>query len=111
MQFQLTLALLGFIGWAIWQACRPRSVFEIRLEDGHPRVVRGTVARAFLGEIRALCEHHGVTRGTVRGQARGTRIGLDLRGPFSPAFRQQLRNIWALSGWSAARPRGRRTTR
>jgi Protein of unknown function (DUF3634) len=103
LQFLITLALLGLIGWGIWRACQPRLAFVIRLEEGRPRVVQGTVTKAFLGEIRQLCMHHGVTRGIVRGQVRGTQIALELRGPFPPEYRQQLRNIWAMSGWSAGR--------
>jgi hypothetical protein len=104
VHFLITLTLLGLVGWGIWQACQPRSVFVIRIEGGEPRAVRGTVTKAFLGEVRELCRHHGVTRGSVRGQLRGTRIALDLRGPFPPVCRQQLRNVWAISGWSAGRP-------
>ncbi len=108
LHFLVTLALLGLIGWAIWLACQPRSVFVIRIEGGQPRVVRGTATKAFLAEIRALCLHHGVTQGTVRGEVHGSQIGLNLRGPFPPACRQQLRNVWVMSGWSPGRPGGRR---
>jgi hypothetical protein len=109
LQLFVTMALLGLIGWGIWQALQPRSAFVIRVELGQPRVVRGTVTKAFLGEIRALCQHHDVSHGTVRGQVKGAGIGLDLQGPFPPAFRQQLRNVWAMCGWSAGRPAGRRS--
>ena len=103
MHLLVPLALLALVGWAIWQVCQPRPAFEIRVEGGQPRVVRGTATKSFLAEIRDLCRHHQVSRGTVRGLVRGTRIVLDLRGPFPPGFRQQLRNVWTLSGWSAGR--------
>jgi hypothetical protein len=108
LHFLATLALLGLIGWAIWQACQPRDAFVIRLERGEPRVVRGTVTKAFVGEVRALGRHHGVRHGTIRGQVRGNQIGITLQGPFPPEYRQQLRNIWGMSGWSAGRSHGRR---
>ena len=109
MPLLVTLAILGLIGWGIWQACRPPSVFVVRIERGVPRIVRGTVTNAFVREIRELCLHHGVRHGIIRGQLHGTRIALDLRGPFPPEFRQQLRNVWSFSGWSAGRrtPQGR----
>jgi hypothetical protein len=107
LHFLVSLALVGLVGWAVWKACQPRSVFRIRIDAGEPRVVSGTVTKSFLGEIRDLCQHHGVTKGTILGQPRGTQIALELRGPFPPECRQQLRNIWVMSGWSAGRRPGR----
>jgi hypothetical protein len=111
LHFLGTLLLFGLIGWAILRACHRRPVFVIRIQEGQPRVVRGTVTKAFLGEIRALCLHHGVTRGTVRGQIHGNQIGLDLSGPIPPEYKQQLRNVWVMSGWSTARHLKRRRGR
>ncbi len=108
MNALISLALLGLVGWGVWQALQPRAVFDIRVADGEPHVVRGTVTKTFLREIRELCQHHGVTRGVVRGKARGNRIGLEILGSFPPAYCQQLRNVWAISGWSAGRPAARR---
>ncbi|MFO0887869.1 MAG: DUF3634 family protein [Isosphaeraceae bacterium] len=101
------VTLLGVVGFAIWRACAPRAAFVIRLRSGEPHVVRGRVTTSFLAEVRDLCRHHGVARGSIRGLPRDGRIALDLRGPFPPAFRQQLRNVWAITGWSAGRPRDR----
>jgi hypothetical protein len=108
MHSLVTLALLGLIGWGVWQACQARSIFVIRIEGGHPRVLRGTVTRAFLNQISELCHHHGITRGTVLGRVRGSQISLELKGPFPPACRQQMRNMWVVSGWSAGRTKTRR---
>ena len=102
-----TLALLGLIGWGVWQACRPRSVFVVEVEDGIPRVIRGRVTRAFLSSIHEACRHHDVTRGSIRGRAHGDQVALDFRGAFPDACRQQLRNVWVISGWSSG-PRGKR---
>jgi hypothetical protein len=102
LQLAITLLLVGLIGWALWYVCQPRSVFVIRLVDGHPQIVRGTVTRAFLNQVDEICQHHGVTAGTIRGQERGRQIGLEMRGSFPPACRQQIRNLWVMSGWATA---------
>ncbi len=103
MHFLITVAAFGPDPVGTLAGLPARAAFEIRIQEGHPRVVRGTVTKAFLGEIRALCLHDGVTWGTVRGQIRGNQIGLDLREPLPPAYRQQLRNVWVMSEWSAGR--------
>jgi hypothetical protein len=104
----ITLALLGLVGWGVWQALQPRSIFEVRIERGSPRVVRGTVTRAFLRRIGEACLDHGVARGAVRGRLRGSQITLDFKGPFPPACCQQLRNYWVIAGWSSGPTKGRR---
>ena len=103
----LTLALLGMIGWGVWQALQPRSVFVVKVDRGVPRVTHGHVTRAFLASIGEACRHHGVTRGTVRGKAHGNQIALEFRGDFPAPCRQQLRNVWVMSGWAAGRSRRR----
>ncbi|MGO9599530.1 MAG: DUF3634 family protein [Isosphaeraceae bacterium] len=108
MPSPVILILLGIVGWGLWQALQPRCLFVIKLVRGEPRVIRGTVTRAFLGQIKELCEHHGVSRGTVRCQFRAAGVGLDLRGPFPPECRQQMRNIWVNSGWSGGPSQRRR---
>ena len=109
MPSPVILILLGIVGWGLWQALQPRSLFVIKLVRGEPRVIRGTVTRAFLGQIKELCDHHGVRRGTVRGELRAAGVGLDLRGPFPPECRQQMRNIWVNSGWSGGPSQRRRS--
>jgi hypothetical protein len=108
VQLAIALVLAGIVGWALWQVYQPRSVFVVRLADGHPRIVRGTVTRAFLSQVDEICQHHGVTEGTIRGQERGNQIALEMRGPFSPACRQQIRNLWVMSGWAAKSANRRR---
>lgn len=107
LQSLISVVLLSLLGWGIWQACQPRYAFVIQLERGRPRVARGYVTKAFLNEVRELCHFHGVARGAVRGRRRGAQIALEVSGPFSPECRQQLRNLWGISGWPATRGRGR----
>jgi hypothetical protein len=104
--FQLGLTVL--VLWAIWTALRPRSIFVVRIKKGVPRVVTGTVTRAFVHQIGETCGRHGVSHGVVRGVVKGRTIALAFAGGIPPSCQQQLRNIWALSGWSAAPPRNQR---
>jgi hypothetical protein len=95
---QLALAVLAV--WAIWTALRPRSAFIVRITRGVPRVARGTVTRAFLQEIAETCGRHGVSHGVVRGVVKGRRITLAFARGMPLPCQQQLRNLWALSGWT-----------
>ena len=106
--FMLAAALL--VGWGLYSACLPRPVFVVRISDGVPRAARGTVTRAFLRDIAETCARHGVRRGEIRGIAAGRRINLAFSGDMPEPCRQQIRNLWSLSGWSArvrAGPDGR----
>ena len=53
---------------------------------------------------------HGVRGGEIRGIAAGRRINLAFSGAIPDPCRQQIRNIWGVSGWSAAGPSGPRRT-
>jgi len=98
----LKLLLVALAAWAIWSACRPRSAFVIRIVRGVPLVAHGKVAREFLQEVGQTCGRHGVSQGVVRGLVKGKRIALSFSGGMPEPCRQQLRNLWVLSGWSAA---------
>jgi Protein of unknown function (DUF3634) len=102
----LTWALAAVVAWGIWVAVRPRAVFVIRIRDGKPRAVSGTVTRGFLRDIAEICERTGLRRGTVRGVLEGERVVLGFSGDVPDRCRQMFRNLWNLSGWSV-RP-GRR---
>ena len=108
VEFVFLLGLGLLVAWGVWSACHPHPVFVVRVTDGVPRLVRGKVTPAFLQEIGETCDRHGVRQGVVRGVANGSRIALAFSGDISTPCRQQLRNIWTLSGWSAGsrRPQG-----
>jgi hypothetical protein len=106
----ILLALASMGGWGLYRACRPRPVFVVRLTDGVPRAAKGRVTRGFLQDIAETCSRHGARRGEIRGIAAGRRINLTFSGDMPEACRQQIRNLWNLSSWSAAgSPRPRRT--
>jgi Protein of unknown function (DUF3634) len=97
----LLLALCAAILWALWSATRGRAAFVLKIARGEPRVVRGTVTAAFIQEAREVCGRHGVEDGFVQGVVRDGRIALEFSDSMPAQCRQQLRNVWVLSGWSA----------
>src|SRR5262249_42575594 len=104
--FMLPVAVL--VGWGLYSACGPRPVFVVRISDGVAQAARGQVTRAFLRDIGQICAQHGVRRGSIRGVADGRRINLVFSAGIPGPCRQQIRNLWGVSGWLAAgsgRPR------
>jgi hypothetical protein len=95
------LALVALVVWGIWVACHPRATFVVQIRDGVPRVTRGQVTRAFVQEVGEVCQRHAVRSGEVRGVTDGPRIALTFSGDLPGPCRQQLRNLWNLSGWSS----------
>jgi Protein of unknown function (DUF3634) len=68
--------------------------------NGVARAARGQVTRTFVREVGEVCRRHGVRRAEVRGIDEGRRIVLSFSGDLPEPCRQQLRNIWNVSGWS-----------
>jgi len=97
MQLFLMILLAAFIGWIIWSISRPRYQFVVKVRDGVPDVLRGSVSRAFVQEIAEVSTRHGVRDCVVRGIAKGERIGLSFSETVPAACQQQLRNLWILS--------------
>jgi Protein of unknown function (DUF3634) len=108
MALFLKLGLVALAAWAIWSVFRPRPAFVVRIKNGVPRVARGTVTPAFLHQIGETCSRHHVGHGVVRGVIEGRRIALSFSHGIPPTCRQQLRNLWTLTGWSTnPRPKQR----
>jgi Protein of unknown function (DUF3634) len=101
MDLLIKLAILAFAALAFWAAIRPRRAFVVQVKWGMPRAVRGVVTPAFLDQVRRVCDEGGVQSATVSGLVRGRRIMLAFSGSIPPGGQQQLRNWWAMSGWSA----------
>ena len=101
MHALILFGMIGLAGWGLWSACRPRDTFVIRIRDGVARPYRGQVTRSFVKEVGEVCRRHGVRHADVRGKAEGTRLVLAFSGGMPEPCRQQLRNIWNLSGWSS----------
>jgi Protein of unknown function (DUF3634) len=103
----LTIALAAAVLWALWSVSRPRPAFVVRIVRGLPQVARGTVTPAFVQEVAEVCRRHGVRDGTVRGMVQDRRIALAFSGNMPAPCRQQLRNLWNISGWSSGKGRKR----
>jgi hypothetical protein len=96
----IVLLIGGSLVWALWRAAQPKLVFAIRVIEGKPQVVKGTVTPAFLDRIAEVAAANKISHGTVRGFARGTFIRLRFSAETTDDARQQLRNWWATFGWS-----------
>jgi hypothetical protein len=104
LNYLLVLVLGLVIGWVLYTVCRPRPVFVVRIRDGVARAARGQVTRGFLHDVAEACARHGVRDGEVRGLAAGRRINLVFSSGIPDRCRQQIRNVWGVSGWSASGP-------
>jgi hypothetical protein len=111
MELLFKLVVVALLAWGLWLAAQPRCAFVVRVAAGVPRAVKGVVTPAFLEQVRQVYSEHGVRSGTVRGLIRGRRIALGFAGKIPPGGQQQLRNWWALSGWSAPLAEQRGPTR
>jgi hypothetical protein len=100
--------LVVLLAPVLWFAFRGQYVFVVRVTAGRPRGVRGKVTDAFLQEVGEVFRQHGLTRGAVRGVARDRWISLAFSGNVPASCRQRLRNFWAMHGWPAKPPEGRR---
>ncbi len=92
------LAVVVLVALALWAALRPRYAFEVRIENGVPRVTRGKVTAAYLQEVAQACSEARVAHGWVGGQQRGRQVTVACSRNIPPAVRQRLRNLWALHG-------------
>src|SRR5947209_1748159 len=88
----------------LWVMLQPRCAFVVKVKAGEARTARGVVTPAFLEQVREVCSRHAVQRGTIRGIIRGHGISLGFDRHIPPGGQQQLRNWWALSGWTARPP-------
>jgi hypothetical protein len=104
VEILVNLLVVALVAWMVWVMLQPRCAFVVKVKDGQARTTRGVVTPAFLEQVREVCTRHGVQRGMVRGIIRGHRISLGFDRGIPPGGQQQLRNWWALSGWTARPP-------
>jgi hypothetical protein len=75
-------------------ALAQRYHFMIMIDRGKPRVSNGKVHAAFLDNIRAVCEEHGIISGWIGGVRQGKAIALRFSRNIPYGCQQRLRNIW-----------------
>jgi hypothetical protein len=97
------LIVIAIAAAAAWFALQPRPAFVVRISDGVASTAKGMVTPRFLDEVHEVCVRHGVSVGWVHGFQRGKRISLTFSSSIPPEGRQQLRNLWAMSGWAPAK--------
>jgi hypothetical protein len=97
------LLVIGIASAAAWFALQPRPAFIVRISNGAAIAAKGMVTPRFLDEVHEVCVRHGVESGWVHGLQRGKRISLAFSSSIPPEGRQQLRNLWAMSGWTPAK--------
>jgi hypothetical protein len=93
----IQLLVIAFVVWMAWHFLRRRYVFEIRVDDGHPRVRKGKVTAAFVSQLTEACQSSGVVRGWIGGVRRGRQVALHFSREFPANLQQRLRNEWQLS--------------
>jgi hypothetical protein len=95
-------AIVGIaISWAIWRASQPPTIFRVRLSNGTPTAITGTVTAGFLARVREVAADAAITHSEIRGIAHKHQIRLQFSREFPETARQQIRNWWQLHGWPA----------
>ncbi len=109
-QVLASAAVVLVLAW--WFAQRRSYVFFIAVTNGTSQVKQGKVAGPFLDQVRTVFQEHSVANAWIGGVRQGRRIRLMFSPSVPAACRQQLRNVWALVGWTPAgisnRQKGRR---
>src|SRR5687767_14979675 len=94
LQWTFGVLFIAVLAWGTWAALRTRSVFEIRIEQGRPRLHSGKVTREFLDTVADVCREAGLQRGWIRGVRQNRRIALRFSRHIPPDAQQRLRNAW-----------------
>ena len=92
------LALAGLAGVMIWAVWRGRAEFVIRIRDGRPQTVQGTVGSGFLRDLEEICQREGISAGRIRGVRRGRSVTLEFSRQIPAGCRQPIRNVWSYGG-------------
>jgi hypothetical protein len=97
-EWAIKVLVVGFVVWMVWSVLQPHYVFDIRIDRGRPRVRRGKVTAAFVGQVAEACQDGGVDRGWIGGVRLGQRVALRFSRHFPPGLQQRLRNEWQTAG-------------
>ncbi len=91
--------IIGLIGWAAYQASRPRRYFTIKLGNGEPKVVHGKATGPVLALIRDVASHNGLKSGTISAIQAPQGVRLEFSRSIPEPARQQMRNGWGILKW------------
>ncbi len=97
----LTLLLVVAGAAVVYRAARPRPVFVIEVDAGRSSITTGSVTASFARDVAEICARNQVEHARVRGVVQGKRIVLVFSSSIPPGCRQQIRNMWSVTGWKA----------
>jgi hypothetical protein len=82
------------VGLLLWAVVRQSEIFRIEIEDGRPRVARGTPPPGFLDDVRTIAKH--VEAGVVRAVKEGGQPRIVASSSIDDATLQRLRNAFSV---------------
>ncbi|CAN5515513.1 hypothetical protein BH10PLA2_BH10PLA2_33080 [soil metagenome] len=88
---------VGLVGWFLWALVQPRYVFLVKIRNGRPRIIKGSMTSAFAEQITNVCQEFEISQGWISGSSHGKLITLHFSRSFPPVPRQRLRNEWQVT--------------
>jgi hypothetical protein len=92
----VSVALVVALVVIAWLVTASSRVWVIRLRNGTPVLVKGTIAPMVVSELGEVLERHGVRRGALYGVKRRGTVGLGFSPSIPQRCRQALRNVWSM---------------
>lgn len=101
MNIALLIAAVVVTGGLVW-CLRPRSAFEISVQQGKAHVVSGRPPVEFVRDLEQLCADRDIASANVRGLSRGGGVRLEFSPETPQELHQRIRNVWSLHGRGAS---------
>jgi hypothetical protein len=102
------IVLVGLVLRGLWRAGRPQPYFTVRVVNGEPKAVQGTVTPALLRLVAEVVAFNQVKSGRIWGVESSGWIRLKFSKSIPEPARQQLRNGWGAMGWKGPSKKARR---
>jgi hypothetical protein len=96
MEVLLKILIVAGIIFVVWLILQPRYLFAIQIKNGKARRLKGRVPGGFMEDVEHISQENALTSGSIRGIARGKRIGLSFSRQIPRDVCQKLRNAWNL---------------
>ena len=103
MTLAFALALLVLTTPLVVALMRANELFCLKLRDGGPRVARGRIPPALLGDLTDILRDPPVNEGSLRGVVEDRRVRIYADAELSEAQRQRIRNV--VAAWPVAKIR------
>ena len=82
------------VGLLLWAVVRQAELFRIDIEDGRPRIVRGSPPPGFVDDVRTITKS--VKTGVVRAVKEGGQPRIVASSSIDDAMLQRLRNAFSV---------------